>query len=252
MARKRMFPQDVIASDAFLNLSVHAQCLYFHLNLYADDEGFVQNPKMIMRILGSTETAIKELERSKYILLFSSGVVLIVHWFIHNDIRKDRLRETVCLKERSKVMLSSRSYEFCGCGVDDASMPTSDSADAAESLASDSKDVAQYSIDQYSLDKGSLVQYSALPLKNGSEYVVSMERADELQGKYPKINLYQSFSDMRNWLMENPQKQREESRMDAFITNWLNNEQNRYGRRSVSYGQAEQASEVTPVLGTVL
>ncbi len=252
MARKRMFSQDVIASDAFLNLSVHAQCLYFHLNLYADDEGFVQNPKMIMRILGSTETAIKELERSKYILLFPSGVVLIVHWFIHNDIRKDRLRETVCLKERSKVMLPSRSYEFCECGVDDALKQSNDSVDTAEPLTSGSVEATQYSIDQYSVAKSSLVQYSALPLKNGSEYVVSMESADELQGKYPKINLYQSSSDMRNWLMANPQKQREESRMDAFITNWLNNEQNRYGRRSTGYGQAEQSAEVTPVLGTVL
>lgn len=251
MARKRMFSQDVIASDAFLSLSVHAQCLYFHLNLYADDEGFVQNPKMIMRILGSTENALKELDRSNYIHLFPSGVVLIVHWFIHNDIRKDRLHETVCLKERSKVTLSSRSYEFCECGVDDASMPSNDSINEAEPQTSDSKDAAQYSIDQYSLDKSSLVQYSALPLKNGSEYVISKEKAEELQGKYPNLNLSQSFMNMRNWLLENPNRQREESRMDAFITNWLNNEQNGYGRRS-SYGQAEHSSEVTPVLGTVL
>lgn len=251
MARKRMFSQDVIASDAFLNLSVHAQCLYFHLNLYADDEGFVQNPKMIMRILGSPENAVGELETSNYILRFSSGVVLIVHWFIHNDIRKDRLRKTVCLKERSKVTLSSRSYEFCECGVEVASNPSNDSVNADKPLTPDGADAAQYRLDEYRLDKGSLVQYSTLPLKSGAEFVVSQEKADELKGKYPKINLSQSFVNMRNWLLANPAKQREESKMDAFITNWLTNEQNGYGRRS-GYGQAEQSAAEIPVLGTVL
>lgn len=246
MARRRMFSNTVIASDRFLSLSHQAQCLYFHLNLYADDEGFVQNPKMVVRILNCPEHCLSELAQAGYLISYPSGVVLVTHWMLHNTIRKDRFQPTVCTAEKDAVNLISQVYALTN--------PVGNASDTdliTTSCQTDTQEAAQYSIDQYSLDKSSLVQYSALPLKNGSEYVISKETAEELQGKYPNLNLSQSFMNMRNWLLENPSRQREESRMDAFITNWLNNEQNGYGRRS-NYGQAEQSSEVTPVLGTVL
>lgn len=248
MARKRMFSQDVIASDAFLSLSVQAQCLYFHLNLYADDEGFVQNPKMIMRILDSPQANLEELEQSGYILRFPSGVVLIVHWFIHNDIRKDRLRATVCLKERSKVTLESRSYSFCECGIDDAPISQTDSVKEATS----GMDAAQYRLDENSIDKGSIEQYITLPLRNGSEYVISPEKLEYWHQIYPNIPIESCFSDMRNWLTANTSKQRDASKMDALINTWLTNAQNSHERSNTNNGTAQSASAPALQHGTVL
>ena len=45
MAEKRMFARKIIDSDAFLEMPLSAQALYFHLNMRADDDGFVNNPK---------------------------------------------------------------------------------------------------------------------------------------------------------------------------------------------------------------
>lgn len=246
MARRRMFSNTVIACDRFLSLSHQAQCLYFHLNLYADDEGFVQNPKMVVRILDCPEHGLSDLTQAGYLISFPSGVVLITHWMLHNTIRKDRFQPTVCTAEKDAVKLISQQYVLTNPVGN-----TTDNHLSATGCQNDIPEDAQYSVIQFNKDKSNLVQYSTLPLKNGLEFVISQETADELQGKYPKINLSQSFMNMRNWLLANPAKQREEAKMEAFIANWLNNEQNGYGRRT-SYGQSEQSSAETPTLGTVL
>ena len=41
MADKRMFNKKVTKSDAFLDMPISTQNLYFHLNMDADDDGFV-------------------------------------------------------------------------------------------------------------------------------------------------------------------------------------------------------------------
>ena len=40
-------------TDEFLELPPTTQTLYFFLNLEADDDGFVGNPKTIMRLTGT-------------------------------------------------------------------------------------------------------------------------------------------------------------------------------------------------------
>ena len=39
MAERRMFHTTVVESDAFLDLPLQAQALYFHLGMHADDDG---------------------------------------------------------------------------------------------------------------------------------------------------------------------------------------------------------------------
>lgn len=247
MARRRMFSLNVINDDNFYMLPHAAQLFYFHLCLQADDEGFVQNSRTLLRILDIQPEQVKVLEEKGYIHRFESGVLLILHWLQHNTIKKDRSTQTTCLKERSMVETAANKMYVL--------LEPERNQSGAQTEPKRNQDGGQPEpqnrADKNREEKSSL-EYSTLPLKNGSEFAVSQEKADEWQGKYPNLNLSHSFMNMRNWLLENPNRQREESRMDAFITNWLNNEQNRYGRRSVSYGQAEQASEVTPVLGTVL
>ena len=114
MAERRMFAKTIIDSDAFLDMPATTQTLYFHLSMRADDEGFVNNPKKIQRVVGSSDDDLKLLIAKKFIIPFESGIVVIKHWKIHNYIRKDRLQETVYQDE--KMMLEEKdnsSYTLC-------------------------------------------------------------------------------------------------------------------------------------------
>ena len=98
-----MFSKSVIDSDMFLDMPLSAQALYFHLSMRADDDGFVNNPKKIQRMVGASDDDCKILVAKKFIIPFESGIVVIRHWKIHNYIQKDRYKETVYLDEKSKI-----------------------------------------------------------------------------------------------------------------------------------------------------
>ncbi len=95
MAERRMFAKTIIDSDAFLDMPLTTQALYFHLNMRADDDGFVNNPKKIQRMIGASQDDLTLLVTKKFIIPFESGIVVIKHWKIHNYIRGDRKKETV-------------------------------------------------------------------------------------------------------------------------------------------------------------
>lgn len=111
MAKKRMFSNAIIDSDEFLEMSLSAQCLYFHLNMRADDDGFVNNPKNIMKMVGAKEDDLKLLIVKKFLLLFESGVVVIKHWRIHNAIKYANYHETNYTEEKSKLYLK-KNYSY--------------------------------------------------------------------------------------------------------------------------------------------
>lgn len=90
MAERRMFTKKIIDSDAFLDMPLSTQALYFHLNMRADDDGFINNPKKICRMIGSSEDDLKLLITKRFVLAFDNGVIVIKHWRMHNLIRKDR------------------------------------------------------------------------------------------------------------------------------------------------------------------
>lgn len=102
MAR-RMFSPQIVDSDAFLDMPTSAQSLYFHLGMRADDDGFVGNPRKILRAIGGTEDDLKILFAKRFLLTFESGVIVIKHWRINNLIRKDWYKETVYLDEKSQL-----------------------------------------------------------------------------------------------------------------------------------------------------
>jgi hypothetical protein len=111
MANKRMFSLQIVDSDAFLELPMTSQLLYFHLSMRADDEGFVGNPKRIMRMLGNSEDDLKLLVAKRFLLVFESGVVVIKHWLIHNTIRMDRFNPTTYKKEKDTLLIKeNKSY----------------------------------------------------------------------------------------------------------------------------------------------
>ena len=89
-----MFTQKIIDSDAFLDMPLSTQALYFHLNMRADDDGFVNNPKRIQRTIGASEDDLKLLIMKRFVIGFDSGVLVIKHWRMHNTLRKDRYNPT--------------------------------------------------------------------------------------------------------------------------------------------------------------
>ena len=114
MAERRMFAKTIIDSDAFLDMPLSTQALYFHLCMRADDEGFVNNPKKIMRMIGASEDDAKVLIGKKFIIPFDSGVIVIKHWRIHNYIRADRLKSTNYEEERAMLDVKDNgSYTLC-------------------------------------------------------------------------------------------------------------------------------------------
>ena len=105
MAERRMFAKTIVDSDMFLDMPLSTQALYFHLSMRADDDGFINNPKKIQRMIGASDDDLKVLVMKRFILPFDSGVVVIKHWRIHNYIRNDRYKETIYQDEKSKLFL---------------------------------------------------------------------------------------------------------------------------------------------------
>jgi len=105
MAERRMFAKTIIDSDAFLEMPVSSQNLYFHLSMRADDDGFVNKPRSIMRVCGGSDDDMKILIAKKFIIPFDNGIIVIKHWRIHNYIRKDTYTETKYKEEKSLLAM---------------------------------------------------------------------------------------------------------------------------------------------------
>lgn len=109
MAERRMFAKSIVLSDAFLDMPLSARCLYFTLGMLADDDGFVGNPKSIMRQCGASQDDMLVLLQKRYVLGFESGVIVIKHWKINNYLRNDRSQETTYLEEKSTLALDAKN-----------------------------------------------------------------------------------------------------------------------------------------------
>jgi hypothetical protein len=102
MAQRRLFSPTIVESDAFLDMPISSQALYFHLCMNADDDGFV-NPKKIMRLIGAAQDDLNVLLTKRFALRFENGVIVIKHWLIHNSIRQDRYHETIYTEEKASL-----------------------------------------------------------------------------------------------------------------------------------------------------
>ncbi len=105
MAERRMMSKKVIHGDDFMDLPATTKNLYFYLMIEADDDGFVNSPKRIQRMINSTDDDAKLLIAKKFIISFESGIIVVKHWRMHNYIRNDRYKETTHLKEKGELTL---------------------------------------------------------------------------------------------------------------------------------------------------
>ena len=108
-----MFAKTIIDSDAFLDMPATTQLLYFHLAMRADDDGFINKPKTIMRVCSCKDDDLKLLVAKKFIIPFETGVVVIKHWKIHNYIRKDTYSETKYKEEKATLELDENNSYTC-------------------------------------------------------------------------------------------------------------------------------------------
>ncbi|AJA57772.1 conserved phage C-terminal domain-containing protein [Lactococcus lactis] len=123
MAQRRMFSKKIVETDFFMEMSPTAKLLYFYLNMSADDDGFVGNPKTIKLISGATDDDLKILIAKQFIIPFDSGVIVIKDWKIHNYIQKDRYNQTQYLDEK-KQLLVEENGTYTKCIQDVSSLDT--------------------------------------------------------------------------------------------------------------------------------
>ena len=144
MAERRMFAKSIIDSDLFLDMPQSTQNLYFHLSLRADDDGFVGNPKKIMRMINCSQDDIKILISKQFLIPFESGVVVIKHWKIHNYIRNDRYKPTIYTEEKKKLIEQENKEYIFG-------IPNGNQMDTQYSIGKDS--LGKNSVDKEKKDE---------------------------------------------------------------------------------------------------
>jgi hypothetical protein len=144
-----MFSMQIVDSDSFLTMPLSTQALYFHLNMRADDDGFVNNPRSIQRLIGASDDDCKLLIAKRFILTFESGVIVIKHWCINNYIRGDRKKDTLYPEEMALLKVKDNgAYTMSGnCQASDSQM-------SGKCLPSDG--IGKDSIGKYSLVKESV------------------------------------------------------------------------------------------------
>ena len=158
MADKRMFSLKIVDSDLFLDMPLSSQCLYFHLSMRADDDGFVNNPKKIIKIIGANEDDLKILIAKGFVIVFEQGIIVITHWKINNFIRKDRYKPTLYENEVQSLSQTKNGMyvKEVGCHLVD------------RRLTSGQPSIDKGRLDKVSIDKGREEQ--ATPFSFYGEY----------------------------------------------------------------------------------
>ena len=139
MAERRMFSKKIIDSDAFMDMPLSTQALYFHLSMRADDDGFINNPKKIQRMVGASDDDLKVLIGKRFILIFESGIIVVKHWRMHNYIQKDRYKPTDYIEEKSMLEVK-KNGSYTECIQDVSTLDTQDRLELGESKDSVGED----------------------------------------------------------------------------------------------------------------
>lgn len=260
MAKKRMFSLGVLETDAFMDMPLSAQALYFHLNMRADDDGFIGNPKRITRNIGANEDDLKLLIAKRFVLAFDDGVIVIKHWRMHNAIKKDRYTKTNFIDDLNMLHLKENgSYTFSelpeqrlddwsanGEQLENKSLSDINCQNAETSVNMQlehdwSTNGAQMEqtcstglglglglgLDK-GLDKNNNINTSvSIPLIDGTEWNISKELFDEYVKTYPSLDITQELREMRSWCISNPTKKKTRKGITRFVNGWL--------KKSLSY-----------------
>ena len=165
MAERRMLAKSIIESDMFSNMPLDAQMLYIRLNLAADDDGFVSNPRAVMRMCGASDDCMRILVSKKFVLSFEVGddfVFLIKHWRVHNYLRSDRykastfkslLRDVYYDENKAYSLTPGDGHVPCVQDMDTNGIPTVYQMDTQDRIGKDRKGKSKESIGEVSIGK---------------------------------------------------------------------------------------------------
>ena len=186
MAERRMFAKTIIDSDAFLDMPHTTQLLYFHLSMRADDDGFINNPRSIMRNAKCSESDLQMLAQKKFIIPFESGVVVIKHWKIHNYIRNDRYKETKYKEEKATLALDennayTQSFFVEENQMDTVGIPSGNQKDTQDRLGKD-----RLGKDNIIIDSASIEAEPTPPTKR-TDYQEIVDMFHNLCPSYPSV-----------------------------------------------------------------
>ena len=161
MAERRMFSKSIVLSDAFLDMPLSARCLYFTLGMLADDDGFVGNPKSIMRQCGASQDDMSVLLQKRYVLGFESGVIVIKHWRMNNYLQNDRHKSTTYIEELNTLKIDEKGAYTEKQKNNVYSMYT----DCIQSVYTDKNSIDKNSIDKNSIEENIDANASPAPQK---------------------------------------------------------------------------------------
>lgn len=186
MAERRMFAKTIIDSDAFLDMSLSTQALYFHLSMRADDDGFVNNPRKIQRMIGCGNDELKMLIAKKFIIPFESGICVIKHWKIHNYIRNDRYKPTVYKEEMSELSLKDNNSYTLNEGKKTYGIPSGYQVDT-NGIPNGYQMETQVRLGKDSIDKNSIDYIDLSFIDDSIDNVkLTQDKYDKLIDKYNK------------------------------------------------------------------
>ena len=181
MAQRRMFSKKVTDTDTFLDMPLSTQALYFHLNMHADDDGFIDNTKTIQRMIGSSDDDRKLLVAKQFIIPFENGLVVIKDWRVHNYIQGDRYHKTQYINEKSQLVVEENNM-YTKRVQDVSNMDTQVRLGkdrlGKDRLGKDSKDILSGSDEPDQVPYKEIVDY--LNEKTGSKYRSSGSKTKSL------------------------------------------------------------------------
>lgn len=210
MAERRMFAKTIIDSDAFLDMPLSTQALYFHLSMRADDDGFINNPKKIQRVIGASDDDLRLLIAKNFVLAFDSGVIVIKHWKIHNYIQRDRYKPSVYNEEKKQLTTKSNgAYTLdTRCIQDGYSLETQDR-------------LGKDSIGKVNKEEGKTKRFEPPSLEEVTAYITEKGyevNAESFISFYESKGWYVGKNKMKNWkaAVANWNQRAKEDRKDDF------------------------------------
>lgn len=236
MANRRMFSKKITETDLFLDMPMSAQCLYFHLNMSADDDGFIGNAKTIRRMIGASEDDLKLLFAKEFLIPFENGVVVIKDWKIHNYIRKDTYNRTMYTEEKKLLDEDDNgAYTFRGRDVDGSSPQVRLGKDR---LGKGSKDIMSGSPDH-----GSSADWfpeerekHADPISDDIPYAEIVSYLNDKADKQYKPTTAKTKSCIKARWNEGFRVKDFKSVVDTKVSDWKENDMSKYLRPETLFG----------------
>ena len=184
-----MFAKTIVLSDAFLDLPLSARCLYFTLGMLADDDGFVSNPRRVMRSYGIADDNMKILIAKKFVLVLKKdecSIVLIKHWRMHNTIQRDRYTPSPYHDLLKYIYLDENNAYSLNAGEGKRPALTGEKASDSNVFPFCIQDVYtdKVSIDKDSIGKDSIDNNSSLLEEKQEKEDPKIAKAREIINKY--------------------------------------------------------------------